>query len=434
MYTLRRICDIDQQDALEQFKWTPQDALLLGLIKSVFGWTVFRWLFRKTTAIACRISKSNYQTELEARYALKNVVDVYALIWFVILCSAYYCLAQSNSPVVGLACCLVAAFRLLEILSVSVRLHTASREYVTTTPARALLMAMISYTQAIIAFGVFYLFCALYRGDPFSASGKPCLQSEWANAIYFSSVTISTLGYGDFAPTQWLGKILTVAEILLGIMILVFAVQLTVAATSGRRYEGPTADPSAIPPWVEDVKFPTLKMAESEREKAGGIIDDLSEYLVLLFGDGDQLEMAVVKGLRALGLTAELAERGATIDVLAETQDGARKFGFEVTGTPEGIKKKSNKLGQVVEFERIKEHNEKTILLANTFKATTVVERGGMEHFTQPAVDFLRPYPVLMMTGWDLYRMVGDVLAEKRKQDELVGLLHTTTGVLNYKG
>ena len=87
-----------------------------------------------------------------------------------------------------------------------------------------------------------------------------------------------------------------------------------------------TVDPSAIPPWVEDVKFPALKTAEAEREKAGGIIDDLSEYLILLFGDGDQLEMAVVKGLRALGLKAELAKRGATIDVLAETADGSRSL------------------------------------------------------------------------------------------------------------
>ncbi len=193
-----------------------------------------------------------------------------------------------------------------------------------------------------------------------------------------------------------------------------------------------TVDPSAIPPWVEDVKFPALKTAEAEREKTGGIIDDLSEYLVLLCGDGNQLEMAVVKGLRTLGLKAELAERGATIDVLAETQDGTRRFGFEVTGTPEGIKKKSNKLGQVVEFERIKERDEKTILLANTFKATPIAERTGKEHFTQPAVDFLTPYPVLMMTGWDLYRMVGDVLEEKRKPDEIAELIHSTTGVLEY--
>ncbi len=193
-----------------------------------------------------------------------------------------------------------------------------------------------------------------------------------------------------------------------------------------------TVDQSAIPPWVEDVKLPALKTAETEREKAGGIIDDLSEYLVLLFGDGDQLEMAVVKGLRMLGLKAELADRGATIDVLAETQDGTRKFGIEVTGTTEGIKKKSNKLGQVVEFERIKEHDEKTILLANTFKATPIAERTGKEHFTRPAVDFLTPYPVMMMTGWDLYRMVGDVLEEKRKPDELVELMHSTVGVLEY--
>jgi len=191
-------------------------------------------------------------------------------------------------------------------------------------------------------------------------------------------------------------------------------------------------DPAAIPPWVDDVKFPALKQAEKDRDKACETVTDLSEYLVLLFGEGEQLEQAVRKGLEALGLRARLAERGATVDVLAESQDGSKRFGVEVTGTPEGIKKKSNKLTQVVDFERIKENNEKTILLANTFKVISIPERDGKEHFTQPAVDFLKSFPVLLMTGWDLYRMVGDVREGKREPEELVEILYRTSGVLTY--
>lgn len=45
-----------------------------------------------------------------------------------------------------------------------------------------------------------------------------------------------------------------------------------------------------------------MKQAEENRDKARETVTDLSEYLVLLFGEGQQLEQGVRKGLEALGL------------------------------------------------------------------------------------------------------------------------------------
>jgi len=42
--------------------------------------------------------------------------------------------------------------------------------------------------------------------------------------------------------------------------------------------------------------------------------------------------------------------------------------------------------------------------------------------------------PVMMMTGRNLHRMVGDVLEKKREPDELIELLHTAREVLCYEG
>ncbi|WBU56114.1 potassium channel family protein [Paracoccus sediminicola] len=45
----------------------------------------------------------------------------------------------------------------------------------------------------------------------------------WIDAIYFSVITISTVGYGDFAPQTALGKIFTSVYVLFGLGLFVAA-------------------------------------------------------------------------------------------------------------------------------------------------------------------------------------------------------------------
>jgi voltage-gated potassium channel Kch len=52
----------------------------------------------------------------------------------------------------------------------------------------------------------------------------------WLNALYFSVVTLATVGYGDFTPHTVAGKIVTMVYIFLGIGLLV-AVATRVADT-----------------------------------------------------------------------------------------------------------------------------------------------------------------------------------------------------------
>jgi len=191
-------------------------------------------------------------------------------------------------------------------------------------------------------------------------------------------------------------------------------------------------DFSEIPHWVQSVKYSKLIALEKQREEIEKEIKDLQEYLPLIFADSDALVTAVIKALTLFNLEATHTARGYTVDILAETPDGSRKFGIEVTGCVEGIKKDSKKLTQVVDFERIKVHNEKTILIANTFKNIPIEERKGKEHFTKPTVDFLSKFSILMMTGYDLYTMVKDVLEKRKSSDEIIKILYETKGVLNY--
>ncbi len=43
---------------------------------------------------------------------------------------------------------------------------------------------------------------------------------EWLDALYFSVITLTTVGYGDFTPQTNLGKIFTMAYIITGIGII----------------------------------------------------------------------------------------------------------------------------------------------------------------------------------------------------------------------
>jgi voltage-gated potassium channel Kch len=59
-----------------------------------------------------------------------------------------------------------------------------------------------------------------------------------SDALYFSYVTLATVGYGDLTPATELGRTLAVAEALLGQIYLVTVVALIVGNLGGRRRAG----------------------------------------------------------------------------------------------------------------------------------------------------------------------------------------------------
>ncbi len=48
---------------------------------------------------------------------------------------------------------------------------------------------------------------------------------SWIDSLYFSATTVSTVGYGDFAPATNLGKIFTIVYMFagIGVFVLLFA-------------------------------------------------------------------------------------------------------------------------------------------------------------------------------------------------------------------
>ena len=82
----------------------------------------------------------------------------------------------------------IAGFTIFDALVYTTSAAFVSRYY--SVPLRSTLFSLFSFVQIVLAFAVFYL--------AFANSFNKCLNP--ISAVYFSFVTITTLGYGDFIP------------------------------------------------------------------------------------------------------------------------------------------------------------------------------------------------------------------------------------------
>jgi hypothetical protein len=78
--------------------------------------------------------------------------------------------------------------------------------------------ALCSYVLLGLLFAFVYLAVDAVRDAAFFAQPGPHLQSEY---VYFSFVTLTTLGFGDLSPAVGLPQALTAVEALLGQVFLV---------------------------------------------------------------------------------------------------------------------------------------------------------------------------------------------------------------------
>jgi hypothetical protein len=76
---------------------------------------------------------------------------------------------------------------------------------------RSMLLLFFNYIEMVLAFGVLYS-CNDYLNKPFT---------HWFDAVYFSTVTSSTIGFGDFYPVKTFGKVLVSIQ---SILVLLYVV------------------------------------------------------------------------------------------------------------------------------------------------------------------------------------------------------------------
>jgi voltage-gated potassium channel len=80
------------------------------------------------------------------------------------------------------------------------------------------------YSLLVILFACVYQILSQYTSEPhFYVGGAPHVLS-FSEAIYFSIVSISTVGYGDIVPHSSLARLLASLEVICGFMLLLFGV------------------------------------------------------------------------------------------------------------------------------------------------------------------------------------------------------------------
>ena len=84
-------------------------------------------------------------------------------------------------------------------------------------PRDRIRLSLKSYLELIINFSILYLLLPL-TSDVWRNSAFP---EGIADALYFSGVTITTLGYGDISPEHWWPQFLTVYEVFCGLTLLI---------------------------------------------------------------------------------------------------------------------------------------------------------------------------------------------------------------------
>lgn len=93
-----------------------------------------------------------------------------------------------------------------------------------------LVLSFKSYIELIVNFGTLYylLPASFFGGEKFSSI---------IESIYFSGVTITTLGYGDFSPSNPIAQSLSVFEVLAGFALIVvsFAVYSSLAINNNEK-------------------------------------------------------------------------------------------------------------------------------------------------------------------------------------------------------
>lgn len=84
----------------------------------------------------------------------------------------------------------------------------------------------------VLYFGVIFFFSGLYRWVSENIEGsfsKPIAST--VDSIYFSAVTVTTLGYGDITPTAVVSKLTVVAQSIMGVILLAVLIGLVISVS-----------------------------------------------------------------------------------------------------------------------------------------------------------------------------------------------------------
>jgi hypothetical protein len=152
------------------------------------------------------------------------------------------------------------------------------------------------YLITIPIFGLFYYYNPCFWNEPLTA----------VQSIYFSAVTITTLGYGDITPQTDIARSLAAIESVFGIILIGLFLNAVAHASDMRREEKRNQAAkrhllSQYQEWREDLVHACLRAAEncySVDHETGKELVDFKKFRSYFSGDNNERWFKVLRGMQ----------------------------------------------------------------------------------------------------------------------------------------
>lgn len=102
-------------------------------------------------------------------------------------------------------------------------------------PSRSLFFAFGHYIEIGLSMGYIYWCHGVFNGDATTIS----------KSVYFSFVTMTTIGYGDITPNSDLTRLLVTCHTIVGVFMLATVIGLFLSLSSGGQQSNPPQNPNA---------------------------------------------------------------------------------------------------------------------------------------------------------------------------------------------
>ncbi|HEY1067589.1 MAG TPA: potassium channel family protein [Pirellulales bacterium] len=233
--TPRSVLADKEEERLRSLTRRRQDGVVVAFLKAVFSCWIWHRPYQATVEYVLRRSGQLDRAVRHPHFVVHRAADVYTFGVGAALVASYvfaFAAAWRLPPLWAEATlavlCLVPLFRLLECLSVIVILH-ANGHYWSPAPMRSVSRTIWTYVEFVLIFATFYVGAALWAGDTFRDPADAEFLESWATPLYFSMMTISTVGYGDFQPQTTVGRGMVALEVFCGIVLVFVALQRAMA-------------------------------------------------------------------------------------------------------------------------------------------------------------------------------------------------------------
>ena len=153
-------------------------------------------------------------------------MDVYVLFWATLLsCTLFFGAALPRRLVI-----FVAIYRLVDIIDYRILflfVKSQERPWTSDLLRRSVAIVLLNFFEAVVAFAIL----CLRTGASFQSSVGNGVTDPWT-ALYFSFVTMLTVGYGDIVPASVLARGIVICQLTTTVLFIIVLVPALVSVFS----------------------------------------------------------------------------------------------------------------------------------------------------------------------------------------------------------